>query len=267
MRARFALYLALAFAGALSVSAAEAACGDPDALGDSRVLQVDTTGGPAYGTMQHKRLPLADMEVVLTFDDGPFPGATDKVLDALRDACVHATFFTVGRMAKAYPEVLRREAAEGHTIGTHSWSHPPTISALPYTSAVRQIDRGVAAVTAALGRQPAPFFRFPGLGETRALRKKLADDNVAIFSADVVGADWTGISADAIRRTVLNGLRRHRGGIVLLHDIKKATARMLPELLRDLKAEGYKVVRLVPAPGTVLVVDPSWFTERGSISG
>ena len=246
MRFRPVLAVALLLAGA--ASSAFAACGDPDAIGVERTLAVDTTGGLEVGSMQYPgKLALADNEVVLTFDDGPLPGATERVLDALRDACTEATFFIVGRMATAYPDVLRREDAEGHSLGTHTWSHPVSLSHLPYASAARQIDRGIVAVTAILGHPPAPFFRFPGLGDTRALRVKLAAADIAVFSADVVGSDWTGISSDQIRRNVLRGLREHHGGIVLLHDIKKATARMLPELLKDMKAAGYRIVHIVPA--------------------
>jgi peptidoglycan/xylan/chitin deacetylase (PgdA/CDA1 family) len=227
---------------------AYADCGDPGALGISRTITVNTTGGPTFGSMQrYGSLGLEPGEVVLTFDDGPMPGRTDKVLDALKAACVKATFFTVGRMARAYPDLLKREDAEGETIGTHSWSHPLTLSRLPYDAGARQIDRGIQAITDLLGRPPAPFFRFPGFGDTRALRQKLAAENVAIFGADVVGSDWTRISANAIRLNVLRRLKEHNGGIVMLHDIKKATAKMLPQLLADLKLAGYRIVAIVPA--------------------
>ncbi len=226
-------------------------CSDPNALGVSRTLAVDTTGtngGLRVGSIQyHGNLGLAPDEVVLTFDDGPLPGRTDKVLDALDAACVKATFFIVGRMAHAYPTLLEREDADGMTIGTHSWSHPLSLAALPYDQGAAQIDKGIAAITAILGHAPAPFFRFPGFGDDKALRAKLAAANIGMFSADVVGNDWTGISANQIRLDVLKGLRIHHGGIVMLHDIKKATAKMLPELLADMKAAGYRIVALVPA--------------------
>ncbi len=241
----FVLSAVAVLAGSLPVLAA---CSDPDAIGVSRTLAVDTSRALAVGTIQYRAdLPLAENEVVLTFDDGPLPGPTDRVLAALRDACTHATFFAVGRMARAYPGVLRRAAADGNTIATHTWSHPLSLSRLPVTAAAREIDRGIAAVTAVLGHAPAPFFRFPGLGQTRTLRNRLTAKGIAVFSADVVGDDWTGISADAIRRKVLMRLKIHHGGIVLLHDTKHATARMLPQLLKDMKAAGYRIVDIVPA--------------------
>ncbi|MEJ0096683.1 MAG: polysaccharide deacetylase family protein [Bauldia sp.] len=245
---RIRLVLSVAFLVGAAVPAF-AACGDPDAIGVERTLVVDTTGGFTVGSMQYKgKLALAENEVVLTFDDGPLPGASEHVLDALDAACTKATFFSVGRMAKTYPTILQREDSDGQTIGTHTWSHPVSLSYLPYDSATREIDHGIAAVTAVLGHAPAPFFRFPGLGETRALQAKLAAANIGTFSADVVGSDWTGITSDQIRRNVLLGLKQHHGGIVLLHDIKKATAKMLPQLLKDMKAAGYQIVRIVPAP-------------------
>jgi len=225
-----------------------AACSDADAIGVSRILAVDTSRPLAVGTIQYRSdLPLARNEVVLTFDDGPLPGTTDRVLEALGDACTNATFFAVGRMARAYPDVLRRVAAAGNTIATHTWRHPASLARLSAAAASREIDRGIAAVTAVLGAPPAPFFRFPGLNQTRTLRNRLAAKGIAVFSADVVGDDWTGISADAIRRRVLMRLKVHQGGIVLLHDTKRATARMLPQLLRDMKAAGYRIVHIVPA--------------------
>ncbi len=251
MRSSCVLAAVAVLAGSLS---AFAACGDADAIGVSRTLTVDTSRALAVGTIQYRTdLPLAENEVVLTFDDGPLPGTTERVLDALDAACTHATFFTVGRMARAYPELARREAADGNTIGTHTWRHPMSLAKLSVVAATREIDRGIAGVTAVLGAPPAPFFRFPGLNQTRTLRTELAARGIAVFSADVVGDDWTGISADAIRQKVLIRLKLHHGGIVLLHDTKQATASMLPQLLKDMKAAGYHIVQIVPAAPTAPV--------------
>jgi len=233
-----------------AASPAFADCGDPDALGVSRTIAVDTSRPMMVGSMQYKgSVGLEPGEVVLTFDDGPYPGRTDKILDALDAACVKATFFVVGEMARAHPELVRREDADGQTIGTHSWSHPLSLAELPYEQGAREIDHGISAVTSVLGHAPAPFFRFPGFGDDRALRAKVVGEGLGIFSADVVGNDWILVSGDSVRQTVLRGLKEHNGGIVLLHDIKKATARMLPELLKDIKAAGYRIVALTPGSG------------------
>jgi hypothetical protein len=106
--------------------------GNPNALGTSRVLPIDFSEYQQLGRMQYPdSLPLNDKEVVLTFDDGPLPPSTDKVLDALAAQCVKATFFMVGEMARAFPATVRRVYEQGHTIGTHSDHHPTGFGQLP----------------------------------------------------------------------------------------------------------------------------------------
>jgi peptidoglycan/xylan/chitin deacetylase (PgdA/CDA1 family) len=235
-------------AAAVPAVPAPAACPNPDALGVSRVMAIDTTGGFEVGRMQYRHtLPLKDMEVVLTFDDGPSPETSHQVLAALAAECAKATFFIVGSMAKAHPSTLRDEDAAGHTIGTHTYSHRLDLQKQPFEVGAEEIDRGIAAVTQVLGHPPAPFFRFPGLGQTKALKAKLAAANIGTFSGDAVGDDWIVFVGDTVRERVLERLQQHRGGIILLHDIKHATAQMLPQLLRDLKERGFKLVQIVPA--------------------
>src|SRR5271155_5933817 len=99
--------------------------GHPDALGTSRTLVVDPREHPRIGTMQYpETLPLRSHEVVLTFDDGPLPRNSNQILQILADNCAKATFFTIGEQARAYPEGVRKLAAAGQTIGTHSQTHP-----------------------------------------------------------------------------------------------------------------------------------------------
>src|ERR1700684_4092374 len=149
------------------VSAQAADCPRKGTLGTSRVLSVDAVTTPRVGLKSFPQtLPLADREVVLTFDDGPWPPTTPKVLAALARECVHATFFLIGKPASEHPDLVRRIAAEGHTIGTHTWTHP-SLARIKPDDAVEQIDRGIAAGDAAVhggggGTPLAPFFRFPG---------------------------------------------------------------------------------------------------------
>ena len=98
-------------------------CDNPNALGVARTVEIDTTGGPGFGFEHFKQHDfLRDKEVVLTFDDGPWP-TTPAVLKALADECVKATFFPIGKHATYYPEILRQVAAAGHSVGSHTWSH------------------------------------------------------------------------------------------------------------------------------------------------
>src|SRR3954470_3669912 len=101
-----------------------ACSGAPDALGVSRVVQIDTTGGPGFGFEHFKQLDfLKDKEVVLTFDDGPWQVNTASVLKTLADQCTTGIFFPIGKHATYYPEILKQVAAAGHTVGSHTWSH------------------------------------------------------------------------------------------------------------------------------------------------
>jgi len=227
---------------------AAAAC-PPAALGTSRVLAVDAASTPRVGRKHFAAtLSLQPKEVVLTFDDGPWPGTTPAVLAALRSECVKATFFVLGRNAIDHPEILRRELAEGHTVGHHTWSHP-LLGRMAQSAAEAEIERGIAAVDRVLygesGTAPVtPFFRFPGFASSPAL---LARRHIVVFGADLWASDWNPISPDAELRLVLHRLEQARGGIVLLHDTKRRTAAMLPAFLRTLKTRGFRVVHVVAA--------------------
>jgi peptidoglycan/xylan/chitin deacetylase (PgdA/CDA1 family) len=251
----------LLFAAALSASCivgasmsaaparAENCPGNPDALGTSRTIVVDPSEYKLIGKLQYKQtLPLADHEVVLTFDDGPIPPYSTEVLDTLISQCVKATFFIVGEMARAYPDALRREYEAGYTIGTHSQTHPLRFENLTGDKLSEQIDGGIASVSAALGPNAlAPFFRIPGLGRSDVIEAALAARGLAVFSIDTDADDWfRHVSAAQVVEKSMSRLEKLGGGILLLHDIHPWTAQALPELLRQLKAHGFHVVHIVP---------------------
>jgi peptidoglycan-N-acetylglucosamine deacetylase len=219
-------------------------CANPDALGLSRVVEIDTTGGPGFGFEHFKQLDfLADKEVVLTFDDGPWPGNTPAVLKALADECTKAVFFPIGKHATYHPEILRQVAAAGHTIGAHTWSHANLNSKkMTEQGAKDEIEKGYSAVKMALGTAPAPFFRFPELQHGPAAMAYLGTRNVAMFSCDADSFDFKAKDATQIVNTVMTKLDKLGKGIILMHDFQKHTAEAMPTLLRRLKAGGYKVV-------------------------
>jgi peptidoglycan/xylan/chitin deacetylase (PgdA/CDA1 family) len=240
---------------AAAQDAPSAVCpGNPDALKTSRVLTVDAAAMPRVGRKHFPdTLPLADKEVVLTFDDGPQPGTTNAVLDTLKRECVLATFFLIGRNAAAHPELAKRELAEGHTVAHHSFSHP-LLDRMQPESAEADIDRGFAAVDKALygnsGDLPrTPFFRFPGFASTPHLLDRLAARHIVVFGADVWASDWNQMTPDQELGLVLSRIEAAHGGIVLFHDTKRQTAAMLPAFLRSLKTRGYRIVHVV-APAT-----------------
>ncbi len=231
-------------------ASAESACpGNPDALGTSRTLVVDPREHPRIGTMQYANtLPLADKEVVLTFDDGPIPRHSNAVLDILAAECVKATFFTVGIMAEQYPDGVRRLRADGHTIGTHTQHHPMGMKRMGAAAAQAEIDGGIAATTAALGGEaPAPFFRIPGLSRAEASEDYAAAQGLQVWSADFPADDWRHISPAKVHDLAISRIEAKGKGILLLHDIQERTVAALPAILRDLKAKGYRIVHVVPA--------------------
>ncbi len=234
-----------------SVPALAGACPNPNALGTSRTLVIDNKAHPRLGAQQYSEpLPLAPGEVVLTFDDGPLPPYTTRILDILKSECVKATYFLVGTMAKNFPDVVRRIHEDGHTIGTHSLRHPLPFERLSPAQAEQEIDGGIAAVSAALGdsAELAPFFRFPGLGRTSAVENYLASRSLVSWSVDLVADDWfRHITPEEVTQRALSRIQARGRGILLLHDIHPHTVLALPGILQGLKARGFRIVHVVPA--------------------
>jgi peptidoglycan/xylan/chitin deacetylase (PgdA/CDA1 family) len=226
--------------------AAQAKCDNPNALGVSRVVQIDTTGGPGFGFQNFKAYDfLRDHEVVLTFDDGPWPGNTERVLAALAEQCTKAMFFPIGKHAGWHPEILKRVLAEGHTVGSHTWSHKD-LTKLSSDEAQAEIEKGIAAVSIALGGKPvAPFFRFPALRNPPDMVKYLGERNVGIFSTDWDSFDFKIHKPQQVIRSVMDRLNKHGKGIILMHDFQHATSEAVPEILKELKQGNFKIVQVV----------------------
>jgi peptidoglycan/xylan/chitin deacetylase (PgdA/CDA1 family) len=214
------------------------------------VLVVDPAEHARIGTMSYpETLPLQDHEVVLTFDDGPLPPYSNRVLETLASQCVKATYFLVGRMARAYPDVVRKIHEAGHTIGTHTQSHLYTYNRMAPAKVHAEMDDGIASAAAALGNADgvAPFFRIPGLIRANVVENYMAEKHIQIWSADFPADDWKHLGASEVLKRALSRLDHYGKGVLLLHDIQPATAMMLPRLLKELKRRGYRVVHVVPA--------------------
>jgi peptidoglycan-N-acetylglucosamine deacetylase len=271
----------------LGASAAGAEGCGPDKLGTSRIAEVGTEGGLEVGLKTYPRtIPLADHEVILTFDDGPAAKTTPEILSALADECVRATFFEIGRNAESLPQIARREVMEGHTVAHHTWSHPqPTLRFMSDAVARADVLRGMIAVEkAAYGQdfsagEPkdlkdlklhTPFFRFPGFADTQDLRDWFAANNVGIFGVDLWASDWIKMTPEAELKLVMSRLEKNgHKGMLLLHDNHQWTADMVPMLLRELKAKGYKIVHMIPGPGNgpTAPAPQSWFSETERVIG
>jgi peptidoglycan/xylan/chitin deacetylase (PgdA/CDA1 family) len=204
------------------------------------------------GLMQYKQsLPLNDHEVVLTFDDGPIPPYSDRVLAILAHNCVKATFFLVGRHVAANPAAARRVYAAGHTIGNHSQNHLLHFDKVSEARAEEEVEDGLHTIRAALGSDDAvaPFFRVPGLGRTRSIEKFAQSQSIVVWSADTVADDWTRITSGQVLKRALSRLEARGKGILLLHDIQPRTVLMLQALLDELKKRHFRIVQVVPDRG------------------
>jgi peptidoglycan/xylan/chitin deacetylase (PgdA/CDA1 family) len=238
--------------------APDESCKNPNALGVSRVVEIDTTGGPGFGFEHFKMYDfLRPGEVVLTFDDGPWP-TTPVVLQALAEECVKAIFFSIGYNAMTYPEILKQVAAAGHTVGSHTWTHQDlskTRGSMPIGNGKREvrdydpkdeIEKGMSAVKIALGDtgREAPFFRFPSLKQPPELMSYLGNRNVAMFSTDFDSFDFKMRKPEKVVQSVMEKLKKHGKGIVLMHDVHSWTAHAVKDILAQMKAGGFKVVQM-----------------------
>ncbi|MGI9521499.1 MAG: polysaccharide deacetylase family protein [Hyphomicrobiaceae bacterium] len=239
----------------VSTSTVAADCpNNPNAIGVSRVVQIDTTGGPGFGLAQYKMHDfLQDKEVILTFDDGPQARLTDRVLAALARHCTKATFFSIGKMALGLPQIIRRVHEAGHTVGSHTWSHKNLGSRKSKAIAIDEIEKGISAVSRAVGQPIAPFFRYPFLRDSDETLDYFRKRNIGVFSMDVDSFDFKYRRPRKLANKVVAKLNRAGKGILLMHDIQPVTAKALPIILDKLKSEGFKIVHMTPAfPGTSL---------------
>lgn len=228
-----------------------------------RVLPVGTAGGLQVGLRSYPQaLPLADGEVVLTFDDGP-AATTPRVLEALSCAGVRATFFVIGRNVRAQPALMRRISGDGHTLACHTFSHPWTLRERSAAAGETEAEAGFRAIEDALGRPAAPFFRYPGFADTPALNAWLAERDIGVFGCDLWASDWTPMTPATQLALVMGRLRRARRGIVLFHDTQQQTAAMLPDFLATLGREGYRVVHMTAGSGRTKTqpAPPGWTSD------
>ena len=237
---------------AAAATAQAAQCPRSGTLGTSRILAVDAAATPRVGLKSFPQtLPLGDHEVVLTFDDGPWPHTTPRVLAALAEECVRATFFLIGKPASEHPELVRRIAAEGHTVAYHTWSHR-SLKRIKPAAAIEEINHGISAVEMALHgtattTPSTPFFRFPGFESTPATLDLLQSRGIVVFGADLWASDWNRMTPKQELKLVTDRLKVAGKGIILFHDTKAQTAAMLPAFLRYLRDNGYHVVHVTPA--------------------
>jgi peptidoglycan/xylan/chitin deacetylase (PgdA/CDA1 family) len=177
--------------------------------------------------------------VAMTFDDGPHPRHTPRLLDMLRARRIRATFYLIGNRVVEYPDIARRIAAEGHEIGNHSWSHP-FLNRMGDSAVVNEIDRTTDAIWRVTGRPPVTF-RPPYGAFSR--RQRLMLHEVRSFPTilwDVDPQDWRRPGSSTVSRRILAGTRQ--GSIVLSHDIHAGTIDAMPATLDGFRARGLQTI-------------------------
>ena len=182
-----------------------------------------------------------DMKIALTFDDGPHPRITPKILDILAEYGIKATFFEVGENIELYPDVSRRVVAEGHEIGNHTYTHPH-LAKTDYCSLLDEVSRCEKTITEITGVKPSLFRPPEGVIDGK-VRKVAENSGYSLIVWTVDTRDWAKTSADAIVKNVLGNI--NSGDIILMHDYTsgnchtiEALRRMIPAL-RDM---GYEFV-------------------------
>ena len=226
-------------------------CDKPGGMGLSRIVEIDTTGGPGFGFEHFKQYDfLRDKEVVLTFDDGPWPENTMAVIKALTNECLKATFFEIGEHATWHPEITKQVIAAGMTVGSHTWSHKD-LARNPYASdlelAKKEIEMGNQRRACGRRRPNRAVLPLPEPAASAAAAWPISPSATsAMFSTDIDLFDFKIHKPDQVIKSVMTKLEKHGKGIILMHDFQQATGEAMPELLRQLKAGGYKVVHMVP---------------------
>lgn len=193
-------------------------------------------------------------QVALTFDDGPLPPYTGRILDILDRYGIPATFFCVGMLADAYPEGVAEIRQRGHELGNHTWSHP-FLPELTRSQVVEQVQRAGEAIARAAGGDLPTLVRPPYGGRSPQVLRWLAELDATVVLWDVLGFDWALPGEGRISQSVLDSVRP--GSVVLLHDgggDRRQTVDALPAILEGLLTRGFSFVTvdsLLPTPQTV----------------
>jgi peptidoglycan/xylan/chitin deacetylase (PgdA/CDA1 family) len=228
----------LAFFGMVSLAAAEDTSGaspSPSPSPEASPEAANAASRPATWFSVNVDGPY----IAMTFDDGPSPETTPRLLDILKQRNIKATFFMIGQNAERNPAIVKRILAEGHEIGNHSWTHPQ-LSKLPDDRVTEEINKTQNAIKDASGY--APVLMRPPYGAITARQKEWIEKqfglSVIIWSVDPF--DWKRPGASVIEQRILAGARP--GAIVLSHDIHKQTVDAMPATLDALAAKGFKFV-------------------------
>jgi len=200
------------------------------------ITPYSSTPRPPRVPEQYNSVNTSRRVVALTFDDGPHPELTPKLLDILRQNGVRATFYVIGRNVEAYPDIARRIVVEGHEIANHSWSHP-RLTALGAARLKSELTDTTDVIQRITGRRPTNMRPPYGAINDSVRQSILRDHGLDVIMWSVDPLDWKRPGAEVVRRRLVEGATP--GGILLAHDIHPGTIQAMPGTISDLKAKGY----------------------------
>jgi peptidoglycan-N-acetylglucosamine deacetylase len=205
--------------------------------GDPHSSKVSGETTPSY--RKYSSVHVDGPYIAMTFDDGPSPTLTPRLLDILKEKGVKATFFVIGQNVVHSPEIVARAAAEGHEIGNHSWSHP-SLTKISEQRVQEEVQKTSDAISEATGKKPTllrPPYGAINLRTGKMIEEK---DGLTIILWSVDPLDWKSPGANVVAQRLIAGAKP--GAITLSHDIKPGTIQAIPEVIDALKAKGYKFV-------------------------
>ena len=182
-------------------------------------------------------------EVSFTFDDGPDPEVTPKVLDVLREANVKAAFFVIGRIAEKHPELVRQMVSEGHAVGNHTYNHDYVFSK---AAAEKQVTEGQEVIEKIIGKKPK-YFRPPFGVMTPEIASAIRKEKCAVIGWDLRSQDGRIRTKEATINRVKSHLKKST--VLLFHDTNPTTPDALREIIHLCKQNGMKIVSLPDQSG------------------
>jgi peptidoglycan/xylan/chitin deacetylase (PgdA/CDA1 family) len=202
-----------------------------------RTTAARTSSTPAPRQISYNQVKTDYPVVALTFDDGPHPELTPKLLDHLKKRNVRATFYLIGRNVTAYPEIVRRMVDEGHEIGNHTYSHP-ALSKMSASRVKSELDRTTAAIREAAGVTPATM-RPPYGATNTALNRRIKEEfGMPVIMWSVDPQDWRYRNASRVSSHIISNAKS--GDIILAHDIHASTIAAMPAVLDALLGKGFQ---------------------------
>lgn len=196
-------------------------------------------GSSAPAKLSYNSCRVADQSIAMTFDDGPHPQLTPKLLDLLKERNIKATFFVIGKNVEAYPEIAKRIVEEGHEIASHTWNHP-ALNKLSPAKVQQEVESTRLVIEKATGVRPR-LIRPPYGATNAALNRRLTDEfgeRVILWSVDPL--DWKHRNQQRVFSQILEKTRP--GDIVLSHDIHPTTVAAMPATLDALREKGFTFV-------------------------